>query len=128
MHGLTAVERTCRRLRMKAFLLKNVEFGSFPIYGMYINGFTRISFEGFLQKIDTNIQLYSVIKSGTYNQRSISSLANETFFGELSDMETTRLGCPKSVSIPRLMSTVTEIHHYRCDPSVRYTYSVVQLS
>lgn len=113
--GISAVERTFRRIRMK-----DVDFGSFPIYGMYINGFTRASFEGFLQKIDTNIQLYAIAKSGTYNQRAISSLANETFFGELSDMDVTRLGCPKAINIPRLMSTVAEIQHYRCDPSDRY--------
>lgn len=104
---------------MKDFLLKNVDLGDFPPYGMYINGFTRVSFEGFLQKIDTNIQLYALTRSRTYNQRSISSLANETFFGELSEMDTTRLGYPKAVNIPRLMSTVTEILHYRCDPTDR---------
>ena len=117
--GITAVERTCRRLKIKSFIMREVDFGMFPPYGMYVNGFTRASFEGFLQKIDTNIQLYSVIKSGTYNQRAISSLVNETFFGELSDMDVTRLGCPKAVNIPRLISTVTEIHHYRRDPSDR---------
>ncbi|CAG2257675.1 unnamed protein product [Mytilus edulis] len=86
---------------------------------MYVKGFPKVMFEGFLQRIDTTIQLYSIVKSGTYNHRAISSLVNETFFGELSDMEPTRLGCPKAISIPRLMSTVTEIFHYRCDPSER---------
>ncbi|XP_063437489.1 uncharacterized protein LOC134718729 [Mytilus trossulus] len=86
---------------------------------MFINGFSRVSFEGFLQKIDTNIQLYELCSTKTYNQRSISSLANETFFGELSQMEDTRLGCPKAISITRLMSTITEILHYRSDPSDR---------
>lgn len=117
--GISAIDRTSRRLNMRQFLLRDVDFGVFPILGMYINGFTRSSFEGFLQKIDTNIQLHYVIKSGSYNQRSVSSLANETFFSELSDMDTTRLGCPKAVNIPRLMSHVQEIQHYRCDPSDR---------
>lgn len=117
--GISACDRACRRLRMKAFLLRNVDFGTFPPYGMYINGFTRISYEGFLQKIDTSFQLYALSLHGTYNQRSISSLTNETFFGELSEMEETKLGCPKAISIPRLISTVTEILHYRCDPSER---------
>ncbi|CAG2251761.1 unnamed protein product [Mytilus edulis] len=89
------------------------------MFGVYVKGFPRVMFEGFLQRIDTTIQLYSIVKSGTYNHRAISSLVNETFFGELSDMEPTRLGCPKAISIPRLMSTVTEIFHYRCDPSER---------
>ena len=78
-----------------------------------------MSFEGFLQRIDTNLQFHALTTNGTYNQRSISSLANETFFGEISQMETTRLGCPKAVSITRSMSTITEILHYRSDPSER---------
>ncbi|XP_076088264.1 uncharacterized protein LOC143058683 [Mytilus galloprovincialis] len=117
--GFSSKERIRRKLRLKEFLLEGVDFGQFPMFGMYVKGFPKVMFEGFLQRIDTTIQLYSIVKSGTYNHRAISSLVNETFFGELSDMEPTRLGCPKAISIPRLMSTVTEIFHYRCDPSER---------
>lgn len=76
-------------------------------------------------------KLYAIAKSGTYNQRAISSLANETFFGELSDMDVTRLGCPKAINIPRLMSTVAETQHYRCDPSDRYLdchFTIISIS
>lgn len=117
--AITSSERVCRRLRLKDFILMNVDFGRFPPYTSYINGFTRSSFEGFLQRIDTTIQLYTLSKSGTYNARAVSSLVNETFFGELSSMEATRLGCPKAISIPRLISTVTELLHYRCGQSDR---------
>lgn len=77
-------------------------------------------FEGFIQRIDTSIQLYDIVKGQSYNQRSLSSLVNETFFGELSELEPTKLRCPKAVSIPRLMANVTEMQHFRCDPSNRY--------
>ncbi|CAC5367690.1 TBCD [Mytilus coruscus] len=30
-----------------------------------------------------------------------------------------KLGCPKAVNIPRLMSTVTELHHFRSNPNDR---------
>ncbi|XP_052212007.1 uncharacterized protein LOC127831062 [Dreissena polymorpha] len=46
-------------------------------------------------------------------------LVNENLFGEFSEMEPTRLGCPKAIAIPRLMAYVTIILHYRCDPSDR---------
>ena len=115
--GLSSLERTRRRLHLKHYLLKDIDFGVFPPPGMYIKGFPKGMYEGFLQRIDTCIQLYSVIQS--FNQRSVSSLVNETFFGELSEIEPTKLGCPKAIHIPRLMSTVTELLHYRCDPSER---------
>ncbi|XP_071158962.1 uncharacterized protein [Mytilus edulis] len=86
---------------------------------MYVKGFPKIMYEGFLQRIDTSIQLYDIVKSGSYNQRALSSLVNETFFGELSELEPTKLGCPKAISIPRLMANVTEMQHFRCDPSER---------
>ena len=116
--GISAEERTKRRMNFKLFLLKGVDFGQFPCYGMYVKGFPRGMFEGLLQRIDTTTQLYAVMKKG-YNQRAISSLVNETFFGELGEIEPTKLGCPKAVSIPRLMSAVTEMVHYRCDPESR---------
>lgn len=117
--GLSAIERVQRRLRMKDYLLTGIDFGVFPAFGLHVKGFSKVWFEGILQRIDTTIQLYSTVENGTFNQRAISSLVNETFFGELSDMEPTKLGCPNAVSIPRLMATVTELLHYRCDPSDR---------
>ncbi|XP_071133796.1 uncharacterized protein [Mytilus edulis] len=117
--GFSAEDRIQRKLQLKAFLLKDVDFGIFPPPGMYVKGFPKIMYEGFLQRIDTSIQLYDIVKSGSYNQRALSSLVNETFFGELSELEPTKLGCPKAISIPRLMANVTEMQHFRCDPSER---------
>ncbi|XP_062568363.1 uncharacterized protein LOC134230546, partial [Saccostrea cucullata] len=117
--GISAVERIQRKLDLKSFLLRDVDFGVFPPPGMYVKGFPKVMYEGFLQRIDTSIQLYSIVKGQSYNQRSLSSLVNETFFGELSELEPTKLGCPKAVSVPRLMANVTEMQHYRCDPSDR---------
>lgn len=118
--GIAAIERVQRKLELKSFMLKNVDFGIFPPPGMYIKGFPKVMFEGFIQRIDTSIQLYDIVKGQSYNQRSLSSLVNETFFGELSELEPTKLGCPKAVSILRLMANVTEMQHFRCDPSNRY--------
>lgn len=84
--GIHALDRMERRMRLKSFLLEDVDFGQYPMYGMYIKGFPRIMYEGFLQRIDTTLQLYSIVKCEKFNQRSISSLVNETFFGELSEM------------------------------------------
>jgi hypothetical protein len=114
------MERLKRRLNFRDYLLKDVSFGSFPPSGMYVKGFPQVMFEGLVSSIDSHIQLYALCRDGTYNQRAFSSLENETFFGVLTDLDPTKLGCPKAVNISRLMSTVTEVLHYREDPSTRY--------
>ena len=48
------------------------------------------------------------------NQRSVSTLAVESFFSNLTNMEFSGLGCPKAVDISRLIMHVTQlntIHH-----------------
>ena len=117
--GMPALERAKKRLAFRYFLLDGVDFGMFPPYTSYVKGMPRNMFEGFLQSIDTHLLLYATCKGGTYNQRAVSSLVNETFFGELSDMEPTKLGCPKATAIPRLMSSVTELLNYRHNPAIR---------
>lgn len=110
----TANEHCRRRLDLKNSLLQGVDVGAYAMPGMYVKGFPKVMSEALLKRIDTNIQLYSIVKTGSYKPRSICSFVNETFFGELSELEPTKLGCPKAVNIPRLVSVVTEIQHFRC--------------
>ena len=117
--GISAAERVEARVAFRNFLIDSVDFSTFPPFGMYVRGMPRQMYEGFLQNIDTHLQLYGVVKGGAYNARSVSSLANETFFGEMAELEPTKLGCPKSTHCPRLVSTVTEIMHYRNNPQDR---------
>ncbi|CAC5366708.1 unnamed protein product [Mytilus coruscus] len=63
--GISAVDRMKRRINLKSFLLEGVDFGRYPMYGMYVKGFPKVQFEGFLQRIDTSLQLYSVVKNGS---------------------------------------------------------------
>ncbi|CAH1789092.1 unnamed protein product [Owenia fusiformis] len=117
--GIPAVERAKRRYEFREYLMDGVDFGSFPPPGQYIKGMPIITYEGILQSIDCHMLLYSLCRNGTYNQRAISSLVNENFFGELSEIEPTKLGCPKATTVGRLMATVTELLHYRHNPLCR---------
>ena len=48
------------------------------------------------------------------NQRSVSTLAVESFFSDFTNMEFSGIRCPKAVDIPRLIAHVTQlntIHH-----------------
>ena len=47
------------------------------------------------------------------NQRSVSTLAVESFFSDLTNMEFSGLGCPKAVDIPRLITHVTQLNTIR---------------
>ena len=121
--GMCALQRFQHRIKFRNYLISGVDLGSFPLpRNGFINGMSQTMFEGFLQSIDTHIQLYGICHTGTYNQRAVSSLVNENFFGELGDMEPTKLGCPKAVAIPRLMSKVTELMHHRLNPESRWVY------
>ena len=60
--------------------------------------------------------MYAVVYGGTYSQRVVTTLCNESFNGQLAALDPTRLGCPKAKDIGRLMAGVTEIQHYRHNP------------
>ena len=69
-----------------------------------------------LCNISPRINLYNISKIGTYNQRSVSTLAVETFLGDLNAMEFSGLSCPKSTDTHRLMSHVIQITQHILDP------------
>ena len=92
--GIPPLERCHRRLELRSFLLRDVSFATFPVHGAFIKGFPQVMFEGLLQSIDALLLLYGTTQASTYNQRTLSTLENETFFSFLSDMETTGQGCP----------------------------------
>ena len=95
--GVSAAEKVKRRLRFRKFLLSGVNLGSFPPPpGGYICGMSQTMFEGLVQNIDTHIQLCAICRAGTYTQRAVISLVNETVFRELSELEPTKLGSPKA--------------------------------
>ena len=79
---------------------------------------SRASFEGFVSSIDTHIQLYTI---GPYNQRAIGSLTCETAFGEVTSMDPTGKGCPKSHDIGRIVGNMAFLAENRLDPN-RYLF------
>ena len=118
--GIAAVERVKRLLALKGYLLHkhwSIDFSRFPPLGSHVKGIPFIWLDSMLQGIDTRIQLYAVL--GTYSHRALGTLTVESFFGDLTDMDQTKLGCPKAVHIPHLMAVTTEINTYRHNPETR---------
>ena len=62
-------------------LMAFLRLGQFPPPGKYVAGLPIAQHEGILTNVDRRLQLYDMVQQGTYNNRSISSLDSENFFG-----------------------------------------------
>ena len=100
---------------MHKFLTKNINFWSVPFQeaGRYIRGMTWQTFEALLQNISVCIQLYSAAKDRTYNARSISTLANESFFSDLVQLDKEGKGYPKASNISKVMGRVVMLNYFK---------------
>ena len=101
-----------------------VDVGRFPPYGEYVpgeGGLTKKVFEGLLQNIEAHIYAYALVRGGTFSQRVLTTLANESFNGQLAELDYSGCGCPKATDIGRMFASVAEIQHYRHNPE-RYVY------
>ena len=112
--GISAKQRINDLIRMRNFLLKNVNFGKFPPPGRYINKVPTVTYEGILVDIDTKLQMYAI--TGPYNIRSVGSLAAETKVGVLQEMNPTTGVSIKARDVPSLISSVVEVMTCKINP------------
>ena len=78
------------------------------------------TFEAILQCISTCIFLYKFSIENNYNTRSVSTLANESFFSDLTRMD--RNGCyyPKACNIESIMGRVVTLNHFKHKPEKHF--------
>ena len=112
--GICVDDRIRGLVQMRNFLLKDVDFGSFPPPGRYINKIPVVTFEGLMIDIDTKLQLHGYC--GPYNIRSVGSLAAETMVGVLQEMSPTQAVSIKARDVPSLISTVVEVMTCKMNP------------
>ncbi|XP_033725248.1 uncharacterized protein LOC117315212 [Pecten maximus] len=105
--GMLAFERVQKLLEMRDFLLTGIDFGQFPPPGRYIKQIPIVTFEGMCIDIDTKLQMYGM--AGTYNIRSVESLAAETTVGILQSLSPISQVPIKARDVPSLMSNVAEV-------------------
>lgn len=122
--GMDVQERVTKMLNMRKWLLQDINFGQFPPLGSHVKGASAIWFDSMVHGIDVRLQMYAIV--GTYNHRALGTLAVESFFSDLTDLDQNKLGCPKATHIPRMMATTTEINHYRHDPSTRLALNCIR--
>ena len=94
---------------------QNVDFSSFPPPGGYVKGIPIVCYEGILVNNCLHIQLYNLCKGRKYNSRSFSTLNVENLFGDMTAMEFSGLGCPKSTDIFCLMSHGMQMMFHHLD-------------
>ena len=98
-------------------MLDGYNFQIFPPPTMYIKGIPRVTFEGLVCSIDAHILLYAMVKGGSYNWRSVSTLVAENFIGELAERASTSNGVPIGTILNRDMATVSQLHSMRMNPN-----------
>ncbi|VDI01697.1 Hypothetical predicted protein [Mytilus galloprovincialis] len=113
--GVGAKDRCSYRLNLRKWLLENVRFNQFPPPGSHVRGIPLIMFEALMTNIDRRIQLFSFVKGGTYNVRSLGSLEAENFFGEFQDLDPKGCGVLRPDDIPCAIGTACELLSIRMD-------------
>ena len=113
--GIPADVRVRALSNMHTFLTSDINFWSIPFQhpGRYIRGMTWQTFEAILQCISTCIELYGYAQDGTYNTRSVSTLANESFFADLVRLDKEGKGYPKASNIGQVMGRVVMLNHFK---------------
>ena len=56
-------------------------------------------------------------QNNTYNQRSVSTLALESFFSDLSQVTHTTSGIPMAANVPRYLARMSQLNKIKDDPT-----------
>ena len=104
-------------------MLEKLQLDDYPPATTHIAGIPVKTYEAILHCISTRFTLFNLSSSKTYNSRSISTLAVESFFSDLSKFEFGGLGAPKAVDIPKLISHVVYLNTTKHDPKRGFEFT-----
>ena len=114
--GYSPIERIEMLQELYDLLTDKVDFSSYPTPSTHVKGIPLVCYEGLLMNTTMRIYMYKICKYNTYNHRAFSTVAIESFFGDLQSMEFSGLGCPKATVIHKLMAHVMQLTKHRLDP------------
>ena len=78
------------------------------------------TFEAILQCISTRIFLYKFSVENNYNTRSVSTLANKSFFSDLTHMDQNGRHYPKACNIESIMGRVVTLNYFKPKPEKHF--------
>ena len=108
---------------MYIYVLSKHTFSTYPPPKNYIGGIPIKIFEALLHCISMRFSLFCMSSTHSYNTRSISTLAVESFFSDLVRYEFSGLGAPKGVDIPKLISHVVHLNTTKHDSERGFEYT-----
>lgn len=111
--GIDIDERITFLMDKREFLLKQYNPMIFPPPGSYVNSLPIAQFEGISTNVDRRLQLYSMVQTGAYNHRSLSSLDSETFFSSFQDIDPKGTGVLRADDIESALTTACFLNDQR---------------
>ena len=108
-HGIPLQKQLKYFVEINNYLFRFYDPQHFPVSLMHICGLPSTTFQGILQNISTRIQLYRLSQNNTYNQQSVSTLAVESFFSDLS--------IPMAANLPRYLAWMSQLNKIKDDPT-----------
>ena len=112
--GIQLTERLKHFMEMHNYMISFYKPKEFPMNTTHVCSLPSITFQAILHNISTRIQLYSLSRTNTYNQRAISTLAVETMFSVLTTLSQTTSGIPLAAKIPRYIAKITQFAATQC--------------
>ena len=114
--GVDAFTRLQHLQDMFDYLSTRMPYDDYPPPTKYVHGMPVTTFEAIMHTISTRFILFDLAAKKTYNPRAIGTLGIESFFGDLTRMEFSGMGCLKSCDIPKLISHIVELNAVKHDP------------
>ena len=96
-------------------MLEKLQLDDYPPATTHIAGIPVKTYEAILHCISKRFTLFNLSSSKSYDSRSISTLAVESFFSDLSKFEFGGLAAPKAVDIPKLISHIVYLNTTKHD-------------
>ena len=123
--GIDAYSRIRHLNKFADYLAELIEWEEMPPPINYIKEMPVPTYEALMQGITTHLQIFSLTDM-PINQRALSTVGIESFFSDLTHMEFSRLGCPKAVDIPQLITHVTELNSIKHDLQCRFSFNTLK--
>ena len=121
--GMEVLQRLKFLNDMYIYMLSKHTFSTYPPPKNYIGGVPMKTFEAVFHCISMRFSLFCMSSTHSYNTRSISTLAVESFFSNLARYEFSGLGALKAVDIPKLISHIVHLNTTKHDSKRGFEYT-----